>query len=34
VSVAAVADPQRPWTLRWQRVAGGWRLTGAMPVLP
>jgi hypothetical protein len=34
VSVAAVADPQRPWTLRWQRVAGGWRLTGATPVLP
>ncbi|HEY3065045.1 MAG TPA: hypothetical protein VGL09_04595 [Methylomirabilota bacterium] len=34
VSVAAVADPQRPWTLRWQRAAGGWRLTGATPVLP
>jgi len=34
VSVAAVAAAQRPWTLRWQREGGGWRLTDAMPVLP
>jgi len=33
VSVAAVAEDQRPWALTFRRVAAGWRLTGASPVL-
>jgi hypothetical protein len=33
VSVAAVAEGQRPWALTFRRFAGGWRLTAAMPVL-
>jgi hypothetical protein len=33
ISVAAVADGQRPWALTFRRLAAGWRLTGANPVL-
>jgi len=33
ISVAAVADGQRPWALTFRRLAAGWRLTGASPVL-
>jgi hypothetical protein len=33
VSVAAVADGQRPWALTFRRIASAWRLTGATPVL-
>ena len=33
VSVAAVAEGQRPWALTFRRQAAGWRLTGASPVL-
>jgi hypothetical protein len=33
VSVAAVAEDQRPWALTFRRLASGWRLTGASPVL-
>jgi len=33
VSVAAVAEDQRPWALTFRRLAAGWRLTGASPVL-
>lgn len=33
ISVAAVGDDQRPWALTFRRVASGWRLTGASPVL-
>ena len=33
VSVAAVAEGQRPWALTFRRLAAGWRLTGATPVL-
>jgi hypothetical protein len=33
VSVAAVAEGQRPWALTFRRLGAGWRLTGAAPVL-
>jgi hypothetical protein len=33
VSVAAVAEGQRPWALTFRRAASGWRLTAASPVL-
>ena len=33
VSVAAVADARRPWTLTFQRAGTRWRLTAAGPVL-
>ena len=33
ISVAAVAEGQRPWALTFRRQAAGWRLTGASPVL-
>ena len=33
VSVAAIAEGQRPWALTFRRLASGWRLTGASPVL-
>lgn len=33
VSVAAVADAQRPWTLTFLRAGTGWRLTAASPML-
>lgn len=33
VSVAAVAEGQRPWALTFRRLAAGWRLTAANPVL-
>jgi len=33
VSVAAVADGQRPWALTFRRLGAGWRLTAASPVL-
>jgi hypothetical protein len=33
VSVAAAADDGRPWTLTFRRLAAGWRLTAATPVL-
>ena len=33
ISVAAVAEGQRPWALTFRRLASGWRLTGASPVL-
>lgn len=33
VSVAAVAEGQRPWALTFRRGSGGWRLTAAIPVL-
>jgi hypothetical protein len=33
VSVAAVAEGQRPWALMFRRQPAGWRLTGASPVL-
>jgi len=33
VSVAAVADGQRPWALTWQRAGAQWRLVAAAPVL-
>ena len=33
ISVAAVAEDQRPWALTFRRQAAGWRLTGASPVL-
>jgi hypothetical protein len=33
ISVAAVAEDQRPWALTFRRLAAGWRLTGASPVL-
>jgi hypothetical protein len=33
VSVAAAGEGRRPWSLTFRRVAGGWRLTGASPVL-
>jgi hypothetical protein len=34
VSVAAVADERRPWTLTFQRSPRGWRLVSAAPVIP
>lgn len=33
VSVAAVADAHRPWTLTFRRAGTGWRLTEASPML-
>jgi hypothetical protein len=33
VSVAAVADANRPWTLTFLRAGTGWRLTAASPML-
>ena len=33
VSVAAIADAQRPWTLTFLRTGARWRLTAASPVL-
>lgn len=33
VSVAAVADTKRPWTLTFLRSGTGWRLTAASPML-
>jgi hypothetical protein len=33
VSVAAVADAKRPWTLSFLRAGTGWRLTAASPML-
>jgi hypothetical protein len=33
VSVAAVADAQRPWTLTFRRSGVAWRLTAAAPML-
>jgi hypothetical protein len=33
VSVAAVGEDRRPWALTFRRLAGGWRLTAANPVL-
>jgi len=33
ISVAASAEGQRPWALTFRRLAPGWRLTGASPVL-
>ena len=33
VSVAAIAEGQRPWALTFKRLASGWRLTAASPVL-
>jgi hypothetical protein len=35
VTAATAADGERPrpWSLEWSRVAGGWRLTDAYPVL-
>ena len=33
VSVAAIADAKRPWTLTFLRAGTGWRLTAASPML-
>jgi hypothetical protein len=33
VSVAAIADAQRPWTLTFQRAGARWRLSAATPML-